>query len=81
MRRPVTIAAATTLVVGSLATAACTPSPRASQTPQNTVTHSQDPTTPPAVQPLDCHGTTGWHGCGAGWFWRAGWNGTGCYPS
>jgi len=80
MRRPIVVAAAATLVAGSLATAACAPTPHTSQIPQDTVTHSQDATTAPTVQPLDCRGTTGWHGCGPGWFWRNGWHGPGCYP-
>jgi ABC-type oligopeptide transport system substrate-binding subunit len=83
MRKPIVfvVVAAATLVAGSLATAACAPAPRASsQISEDTVAHSQDATTPPTVQPLDCRGTTGWHGCGPGWFWRDGWHGPGCYP-
>ena len=79
MRRPIIVTAAATLVAGSLATAACAPAPRASQIPQETITHSQETPTAPTVQPLDCRGTTGWHGCGPGWFWRNGWHGPGCY--
>jgi hypothetical protein len=79
MTRPIIVAAAT-LVVGSLAMTACAPTPHASQTPRDTVSYSQDTTTAPTVQPLDCRGTFGWHGCGPGWFWRDGWRGPGCYP-
>jgi hypothetical protein len=35
---------------------------------------------PPGVQLLDCAGTTGNMGCGAGWYWRDGWRGWACYP-
>lgn len=44
---------------------------------------SADPWQPnpgPTVQPLDCQGTTGVHGCGPGWYWRNGSNGWACYP-
>jgi hypothetical protein len=34
----------------------------------------------PAVQLLDCQGSTGSMGCGPGWFWRDGWRGWACYP-
>jgi hypothetical protein len=33
----------------------------------------------PGVQPLDCNGGTGTHGCGPGWHWRDGWRGWACY--
>jgi hypothetical protein len=33
----------------------------------------------PSVEPLDCRGGTGTHGCGPGWFWRDGWRGWACY--
>ena len=32
------------------------------------------------IQLLDCQGGTGVYGCGAGFFWRDGWRGFGCYP-
>jgi hypothetical protein len=34
----------------------------------------------PTVQMFDCQGSTGDRGCGAGFFWRDGWHGFGCYP-
>jgi hypothetical protein len=55
--------------------AGCAQSPQAAQTPLVTPQPTRQ-----IVQPLDCHGTTGWHGCGAGWFWRNGENGWACYP-
>jgi hypothetical protein len=75
-RRTIT-AAAGALVVGSLVTVGCAPVPHVSQSPSDTVSFSQSAN---ATQPLDCRGTTGWHGCGPGWFWRNGWRGLGCYP-
>ena len=38
------------------------------------------PAPQPSVQLLDCQGSAGDHGCGAGFFWRDGWHGFGCYP-
>jgi hypothetical protein len=38
------------------------------------------PAPQPVVQMFDCQGSTGDHGCGAGFFWRDGWHGFGCYP-
>ena len=75
-RRTIT-AALGALVVGSLVTVGCAPVRHVSQSPSDTVSSSQSAN---AVQPLDCRGTTGWHGCGPGWFWRDGWRGLGCYP-
>jgi hypothetical protein len=49
----------------------------AAQTTHDTTVYPRPST--PAVQPLDCHGTTGTHGCGAGWVWRDGWLGWRCY--
>ncbi|OBG70668.1 hypothetical protein A5714_02585 [Mycobacterium sp. E2462] len=37
------------------------------------------PGTPAMVQPLDCDGSTGDHGCGAGFHWRNGARGWACY--
>lgn len=34
----------------------------------------------PVISALDCQGGTGDRGCGAGFFWRDGWRGWGCYP-
>ena len=34
----------------------------------------------PIITALDCQGGTGDRGCGAGFFWRDGWHGWGCYP-
>lgn len=36
--------------------------------------------TAPTLHMFDCQGTTGDRGCGAGFFWRDGWRGFGCYP-
>jgi len=33
----------------------------------------------PVISALDCQGSTGDRGCGAGFFWRDGWHGWGCY--
>ncbi len=63
------------LVVGTLGTA---PTTHAAQTTHDTTVYTQPRV--PAVQPLDCVGSTGAHGCGAGWDWRDGWRGYGCYP-
>lgn len=31
------------------------------------------------IHPADCRGTTGGHGCGAGYYWRNGERGWACY--
>jgi hypothetical protein len=80
MRRRTITAVAAALMVGSLATSACAPTQHVSQNQPDTVSYTQDANSAPTVQLLDCWGTTGWHGCGAGWFWRNGWRGMGCYP-
>jgi hypothetical protein len=77
MRRISMTAAAAALIMGSLVTTTAQTADAAA-TSHNTTTYTQTPT--PAVQPLDCVGTTGAHGCGPGWFWRDGWRGWGCYP-
>lgn len=41
---------------------------------------SPAPSPVPGVQMFDCQGSTGDRGCGAGFFWRDGWHGFGCYP-
>src|SRR5689334_13400618 len=53
----------------------------AAQSSHDTTTYTQ-PSVPvgPAVQMLDCFGTTGGMGCGPGWVWRDGWRGWACYP-
>jgi hypothetical protein len=78
MRKITMTVAAAVLMFGSLATAACSQTPQARQTPHPTIVNTQ--TTTPAVQPLDCFGSTGGMGCGPGWVWRDGWRGWGCYP-
>jgi hypothetical protein len=78
MRKSTKTVAAAVLIMGSLATGACSQTPHATQTPRPTIPSTQ-PTTP-AVQPLNCSGGTGGLGCGPGWIWRDGWRGWGCYP-
>lgn len=63
------------LVAGTLGTA---PIATAAQTTYGTPGYPQPPV--PVIQPLDCFGETGGHGCGPGWHWRDGWHGPGCYP-
>lgn len=69
-----TVAAA--LAMGSLTMA---PHAHATQIPY-IPTVPTDPGTPAIVQPLDCDGTTGAHGCGPGFHWRNGARGWACYP-
>ena len=80
MRKIATTVSVTALIVGSLLGA---PVAGAAQVdPDVTVEVTVAPPAPqrPAVQLLDCFGTTGWTGCGPGWFWRDGWRGFACYP-
>ncbi|EHB47759.1 hypothetical protein MycrhDRAFT_5885 [Mycolicibacterium rhodesiae JS60] len=46
----------------------------------NNATPSAPHNSPPVITALDCQGGTGNMGCGAGFFWRDGWRGWGCYP-
>ncbi|MEE6176793.1 hypothetical protein [Mycobacterium sp. 050134] len=55
------------------------PAAQAAQTPYQPVVPVR-PGTPATVQPLDCQGSTGDHGCGAGFYWRNGDHGWACYP-
>ena len=50
---------------------------QAAQSSHDTTTYAPTPT--PVIQPLDCDGTTGSHGCGPGWYWRDGERGWACY--
>jgi hypothetical protein len=75
MRRIAKFLAGAALLAGTLGTA---PIAGAAQNTHDTTTYTQPPV--PVIQPLDCHGTTGDHGCGPGWFWRDGWHGWACYP-
>ena len=76
MRKIATTVGMTALVVGSLLGA---PVAGAAQVDPD-VTVAPPAPQRPAVQLLDCFGTTGWTGCGPGWFWRDGWRGFACYP-
>jgi hypothetical protein len=77
--------AATALAMGGLTTAyaetthSTALAAQSSPAPVLPVDVSVQPTDP-SVEALDCWGSTGSMGCGAGWFWRAGWRGWGCYP-
>lgn len=72
MRTKVVVTAAALALLsgpfGMLATA------HAAQNSHDTTTYTPTPTS--IVQPLDCHGTTGYMGCGPGWVW----NGNRCVP-
>ena len=72
MRRVAMTVAAAAFTIGTLATTAGMPTARAGQTTQ--------PSPTPIIQQADCHGTTGDHGCGPGFFWRNGDHGWACYP-
>jgi hypothetical protein len=72
--RIATVAAA--LMMGSLTMAAHA---HADQIP-HVPTVPTNPGPPAIVQPLDCNGTTGAHGCGPGFHWRNGAHGWACYP-
>jgi hypothetical protein len=76
MRTRTAAIAATALAMGSLT---MVPHARAAQTPYYPIVPT-DPGRPAIVQPLDCEGTTGYHGCGPGWYWRNGYRGWACYP-
>lgn len=77
MRRFATAVAAGVLVLGPLVTAQ---SAVAAYTAPDTTDYVQPAPAEPTVKAFDCQGTTGWMGCGPGWFWRDGWRGWGCYP-
>jgi hypothetical protein len=72
--RIATVAAA--LTMSSLTMAAHA---QASQIP-HVPTVPTNPGLPAIVQPLDCDGTTGSHGFGAGFHWRNGAHGWACDP-
>ena len=71
MRKIAMTVAAAALMGGSLLTGATA---QAAQSSHDTTTYTPNPT--PVIQPLDCQGTTGSMGCGAGWVW----NGNRCVP-
>jgi hypothetical protein len=71
MRKAAMTVAAAAFTIGMLASATGTPTAQADQT---------TPAPTPTVQLIDCHGTTGDHGCGPGWYWRDGDRGWACYP-
>lgn len=79
MRRIAMALATAGLVAGALVG---TPTASAASTNNTNVTAPvPPPTTPvPVISALDCYGSTGWMGCGPGWFWRNGWRGPSCYP-
>jgi hypothetical protein len=79
MRTAIIVSSAAALVLGALTTTGCAPTLRIPESAPGTASYSPRGSTPPTVQLLDCEGTTGWHGCGPGWFWRDGWHGLGCY--
>ena len=70
MRKIAMSVAAAAFTIGTLA-ANGMPSAQADPNP---------PAPTPTIQQADCHGTTGEHGCGPGWYWRNGANGWACYP-
>ena len=76
MRMKIAPLAAAALTIGSLT---LVPHAKAAEQPYYP-TVPVNPGTPVLVQPLDCNGSTGDHGCGAGFFWRNGSHGWGCYP-
>jgi hypothetical protein len=70
------LAAGVLLVGGTLLSA---PAAHAGQVVTSPQIPAPVPAPHPGVQMLDCQGSTGDHGCGAGFFWRDGWHGFGCY--
>jgi hypothetical protein len=76
MQKSIMAVAAGAMLFGSLATAHVAQAAQTST--HDTIVYTQP--AGPRVEALDCGGTTGSHGCGAGWFWRDGWRGWGCYP-
>jgi hypothetical protein len=67
MRKKIAITvAAAVFLAGPLLTAV---NAQAAQSSHDTTTYAPTPTAT-AVQPLDCHGTTGAEGCGPGWIWN-----------
>jgi hypothetical protein len=67
--------AAASMIAGSLAGAV-----NANAAATNNATPSTPQNSAPIITALDCQGGTGNMGCGAGFFWRDGWHGWGCYP-
>ncbi|MGD9619024.1 MAG: hypothetical protein AB7G47_03405 [Mycolicibacterium sp.] len=79
MKKLVMTGAATAIMFGSLANAGVAEAAQATvPTPRDQVV--QVLPQQPSIQLLDCYGSTGDMGCGAGWFWRDGWRGWACYP-
>ena len=76
MRTRIAALAAAAFAIGSLTTAAHA---QAAQNPYDPNVPT-NPGRPATVQPLDCNGGTGEHGCGPGFFWRNGGHGWACYP-
>jgi hypothetical protein len=76
MRTRIAAFAAAAFTIGSLTTAVHA---QAAQNPYDPAVPT-NPAKPPTVQMLDCNGTTGDHGCGAGFHWRNGNHGWACYP-
>ena len=76
MRTRIATFAAAAIVMGSISIA---PQAQAAQDPYYP-TVPTNPGTPSLIQPLDCNGTTGGHGCGPGFYWRNGERGWACYP-
>jgi hypothetical protein len=75
MRKFVMGMAAASMITGSLAGAVT-----ANAAGTNYATPSIPQHSAPIITALDCRGGTGNMGCGAGFFWRDGWRGWGCYP-
>ena len=77
MQRRILYVAATALMGLAFATSAA---PMSGAAQVDRVNTTSDRPSAPAVQMLDCRGSTGSFGCGPGWFWRDGWRGMACYP-
>ncbi|MCV7227560.1 hypothetical protein [Mycolicibacterium komossense] len=78
MRRIALAVAAAALIVVPVAGAQSAQA-ASTTTPNQTIT-TPAPAQGPKVLMFDCQGTTGYMGCGPGWFWRDGWRGFSCYP-
>lgn len=77
MRRIAMAIASAGIIAGSLVGAQAANAASTNDTTVNPPAPAPMPV--PVVKALDCEGTTGWHGCGPGWFWRDGWRGWNCY--
>ncbi|WP_099248495.1 hypothetical protein [Mycobacterium sp. shizuoka-1] len=75
MRKFILGIATASMIAGSLAGAVT-----ANAASTNNATPSTQNSSVPIITALDCQGGTGNMGCGAGFFWRDGWRGWGCYP-